>query len=202
MDLLIFAILLAGAYLIGTKLIEKKHYLEIKKREKEFLHLPAISAKNFLEEGQKIKSSQMVYGSIVVSIDYFKLFWGGLKKVFGGEVYAFESVLDRGRREAILRMKESAREANIILNTRIETSTLGKSKKGSGVGCSEVLAYGTAVHLEGPASLREVEKPPEVEQKIASSKEKKIKKEKVGIFTYIVLAIAAIVLILVILLML
>ena len=90
----------------------------------------------------------MVYGSAVISIDYFKRFLGGLRNIFGGELSSFETVLDRARREAILRMKEMAGNAGIIINTRVETSTIGTTSK-KGIGCSEVLAYGTALTFEG-----------------------------------------------------
>jgi uncharacterized protein YbjQ (UPF0145 family) len=86
----------------------------------------------------------MVYGHVVISIDYFKRFLAGLRNIFGGEVSSYETILDRARREAILRMKEAAKEADIIINLRIETSTIAKSSKNQ-VGCSEVLAYGTAI---------------------------------------------------------
>jgi len=147
MDLLIFILTLGATYFIGTAIIEKKHYRSIKKRERKFLLLPAVTAKNIIDKGQVIKKSKLVYGNAVISIDHFKKFLAGLKNIFGGEVSAYETILDRARREAILRMKESTPEADIIINTRIETSTIGKSRKGD-TGCSEALAYGTAITFE------------------------------------------------------
>ena len=149
MDLLITAIFLAIIYFIGTKTIEKKHYSSIRKRELKFLELPSITAKNIAIEGQEIKEARMVCGSVVISIDHFKKFLGGLRNIFGGEIGSFETVLDRARREAILRMKEQSPEANIIVNMRIETSTIGRGQgKQQSMGCSEVLAYGTAITFQ------------------------------------------------------
>jgi len=146
MELIIFVITLAVTYFIGTTFIEKKHYRSIEIRERQFLMLPAITAKNLLEDNKEIASSNLVCGNVVVSIDYFKQFLGNLRNIFGGEVSSYESVLDRARRESILRMKEKAHNADIIINMRIETSTIGKSdKSGGSIGCSEVLAYGTAI---------------------------------------------------------
>ena len=88
----------------------------------------------------------LVSGSVVISIDYFKRFLSSLQFLIGGNVTAYESLLDRGRREAILRMKMQMPEADIILASRIETSTIGGSANAkNSLGSIEVLAYGTAV---------------------------------------------------------
>jgi uncharacterized protein YbjQ (UPF0145 family) len=144
-----FIFILALAYFVGT-FIEKTHYQEIKKREDGLLYLPAVSSKA-IEAKDNILNGELVYGSVVVSLDYFKRFLAGLRNIFGGRIKSYESLIDRGRREAILRMKEKARamSADIILNMRFQTSTIGQvtAQKGS-VGCVEVLVYGTAVKLK------------------------------------------------------
>ena len=69
-----------------------------------------------------------------------------LRNIFGGKVAAYESLVDRARREAVLRMKEKAPNADIVLNTRIETSTIGRSANSRrSIGSIEAIAYGTAV---------------------------------------------------------
>jgi uncharacterized protein YbjQ (UPF0145 family) len=55
--------------------------------------------------------------------------------------------LDRARREAILRMKESCKKADEIINLRIETSSISKGR-GRSIGSVEVLAYATALYRE------------------------------------------------------
>ena len=74
-----------------------------------------------------------------------------MRNIVGGRIKSYESLLDRGRREAILRMKKAAAEldADVILNLRFETSGIGQvtRKKGS-IGSFEVLAYGTAVKFK------------------------------------------------------
>ena len=59
---------------------------------------------------------------------------------------SYESLVDRARREAILRMKEQAIERGAILVTsvRIETSSISKGQRQT-IGSIEVLAYGTAI---------------------------------------------------------
>lgn len=144
-DLIIFIVLLFGTYLIGTKLVERKHYQSIRTREKQLLHLPSVTFSN-LDDTTQIKEVKLVTGCVVVSIDYFKRFLAGIKNIFGGEITSCETLIDRARREAILRMKESAMGADTILNVRIETSTIGNiANKKNRITCNEILAYGTAV---------------------------------------------------------
>ena len=67
-----------------------------------------------------------------------------LKKIFGGELHTYSSLLDRARREALLRLKESCSDADMLINLRFETSTIS-SGGNSNIGSVEVLAYGTAL---------------------------------------------------------
>lgn len=146
-NLLLVLTLLAIGYVVGT-LTEKRHYRSIHKREKAFLHLPAITMKTIDYPEEKVKSAQLVYGSAVISIDSFKKLLAGLRNIFGGTVKSYESLIDRARREALLRMKEMAGEATVIVNVRIETATIGRKANKKGVGCLEAIAYGTALTLE------------------------------------------------------
>jgi len=145
-NLVIFIILLGGAYTIGT-IVENAHYDEIKKREKDLINIPAVTSKK-IEDIENIEMVGFVSGNVVISLDYFKRFLAGLRNIVGGRITAYETLLDRGRREAILRMKKDAQalKADMILNLRLETSGIGTVTKQKGsVGCFEVLAYGTAV---------------------------------------------------------
>jgi len=139
-DLIYLIILIGIGYSVGT-MVEKRHYKRIEQREAELLCLPAVSAKNLLEE-KPVGEARLVYGNAVISTDYFKSLLAGLRNLVGGEVSAFESLLDRARREAVLRMKAQARGADIILNLRIETCQITMT------GSVEALAYGTAVYYK------------------------------------------------------
>lgn len=147
LEIIIFIAVIIGTYLTGT-MIEKSHMQSLSDRELRTILLPAVPAQRLLRENHTIKNTQLVFGNAVISIDYFKRIAAGLRNIFGGEVSAYESILDRARREAILRMKEQAAGADIIINMRIETATIGRSKKGN-IACAEILAYGTAVTYEG-----------------------------------------------------
>jgi uncharacterized protein YbjQ (UPF0145 family) len=143
---IILALMVLG-YVSGTW-VEKRHYRSILKRETELLTLPAVTLKAVDYAPEAIAESRMVTGSAVISIDYFKRFLAGLRNIFGGTVKSYESLIDRARREALLRMKEKARGADVILNVRIETASIGRNAHRKGVGCLEAVAYGTAVSLK------------------------------------------------------
>lgn len=143
-ELITFISLIALGYFVGT-VTEVRHYRSIARREKEFLNLPAVTLRNVYED-LDIEKVQFVSGSVVISVDYFKRFLAGLRNLFGGEMKSFETLIDRARREAILRMKEMAKEADVILNLRIETCSIGKSAYNRRtIGSIEAIAYGTAV---------------------------------------------------------
>lgn len=144
-QLLIFIILVCLGYVGGT-IAEMRHYRSIITREGQFLKLPAVTINRMIEKEVEIKSVEMVQGSAVISVDYFKRILAALIIFFGGEVKSYESLVDRARREAILRMKEKALNADIILNTRIETSTIGRNaNRRNSIGSIEAIAYGTSV---------------------------------------------------------
>ena len=100
----------------------------------------------FLVRYQQLAVNSLV-GHVVISIDYFKKFVAGLRLLFGGRLKVYESLLDRGRREAVLRMKEQARErgSNMVFNIKFETASISKGAKGN-IGSVEVYVYGSAVN--------------------------------------------------------
>ena len=146
LQILIFLVLLILGYLMGSY-FEKRHYKSIRQREQQTRHIPLVTfgAKQHLPETD---DAQLFVGSVVVSIDYFKRISAALRNLVGGRITVYESLLDRGRREAMLRMKEQgiAWGATQILNVRLETATIGgRSGNNNGLGSIEVIAYGTGV---------------------------------------------------------
>ena len=139
-DLLIFLGLLAVGYFSGVY-FEKKHYQSLKKRERQTRYLSVMNfgAKQTLPEAQE---AEIFVGSVVIAADYFKIFVSSLRNLLGGRMVLYERLLDRGRREAILRMKEQAIAwgATQILNVHLDTSRIGGNNNGI-----EVIAYGTGV---------------------------------------------------------
>lgn len=151
LQLVIFFVLLVTGYVTGT-FIERRHYHTIMKREKQYGRILAFSEKNIPPLDGTIKYA-LVSGSVVISIDYFKMVSAGLRSLLGGQVSAYESLLDRARREAMLRMKQQAarKGMTMIFNVKMDTSSIAGGQRG-GLGAVEVFAYGTAIRNELPKS--------------------------------------------------
>ena len=141
--LLIWVVPLVLGFVFG-QLNEKRHYRSIHEREKTWLHLPATASRYPLLQGP-VARSELVNGSVVVSVDYFKRAAAGLRSIVGGPVKSYESLLDRAKREAILRLKESCPGADEVINLRLETMPLAGSQRNQ-ITSVEVLAYGTAIY--------------------------------------------------------
>ncbi|MDH3686333.1 MAG: YbjQ family protein [Myxococcales bacterium] len=140
--------LLAVTYFIGST-VERRHQHNLRQRELRSRNLPALTFATPPADW-RIEDSALVTGSVVISIDYFKRFLAGLRGLFGGRIASYESLLDRARREALLRLKESAFEGGYraVVNVRLETSRLASStRRGEGTSGVEVLAFGTALKL-------------------------------------------------------
>jgi uncharacterized protein YbjQ (UPF0145 family) len=136
-------ILLISAYLIGS-LVEKRHYKSIIEREAHFNKLPAVAIRT--PPSGKHYDQELVLGNATISVDYFKRFLAALHNFFGGRVTSYETLLDRSRREALLRMKAmaEAKNAELVMNVKYETASIYKGA-GKSIGSVEVLAYGTAM---------------------------------------------------------
>ncbi|MCW8935541.1 MAG: YbjQ family protein [Gammaproteobacteria bacterium] len=142
-DLVILVTLLGLGYFFG-RYYESRHYKSIFRREAEYQNI-LIVASRIPPVTEKPDASLLVMGSVVISVDYFKRFLASLRSLIGGRVVSYESLLDRARREAVLRMKKQASTmgADKIFNIKYETASISKNARG-GIGSIEVLAYGTA----------------------------------------------------------
>ena len=142
-------IILLAAYFIGST-IEKRHFANIRKREEAAQGFPVVSF-DTMPDDWNASNSTLVTGSIVISLDYFKRVIAGLRGLVGGRIKTYEPLLERARREALLRMTESAKEQgyDAVFNVRLETSRLANARRdGKGTAGVEMLAFGTAVKLK------------------------------------------------------
>ena len=149
-NLLLPITLLVATYFIGS-FIERKHFADIAAREEKYRAFATITFEA-VPVGWNVIEADLAKGSVVISIDYFKRFLAGLRGLVGGRVKSYESLLDRARREALLRMTEDAvsRGYHAVINVRLETSRLATSRSdGKGIAGVEMLAFGTAIKLGG-----------------------------------------------------
>jgi uncharacterized protein YbjQ (UPF0145 family) len=141
-------LVLLATYAIGSA-VERRHFRLLRMREIRSRSMPVATILE-VPAGWEVTGSALVTGSCVISLDYFKRFVAGLRLLFGGRVGAYETLLDRARREALLRMKERAHEAGYraVIGVRLETSQIAPNgRQGKGTAGVEVLASGTALRL-------------------------------------------------------
>jgi len=143
----IFLCLLGLGYFIGHYR-EAKHFKLLARREKEMEYILTSTLKR-LPVHHHARTIGLVSGSTVIATDYFKIFLSSLRNLFGGEMKSYETLINRGRREAHVRMLTEASNsgANAVINIRYQTSTIGGKTKKGGI---EVIAYGTALKRCNP----------------------------------------------------
>lgn len=141
LQIVIAIVLVAVGWYFGTR-TERKHLAELDDNEKLLGHI-IVSNERFYQPTTHT-DGMLVMGSVSVAQDRFKLFWAGVSSLFGKNLTVYESLLERARREAVVRMKRQAQAYgyNQIYGVRIETSAVDN-------GGIEVIAYGTAVETVG-----------------------------------------------------
>ncbi len=82
-------------------------------------------------------------GSTVRARNIGRDLFAGLKNIVGGEITEYTELLAQSREQALKRMLDDAYDlgADAVVNIRFNTATVMQ-------GCSEILAYGTAVKLK------------------------------------------------------
>jgi uncharacterized protein YbjQ (UPF0145 family) len=142
-------VVLLVTYLVGGA-IERAHYRKIRAREYAYRNFPVVNFE-FVAPEWRIESTVLAQGSVVVSVDYFKRFLAGLRALVGGRVKSYEPLLDRARREAMLRMIADARRqgCGAVVNVRLETSCIANQTNSNRqrIAGVEMLAYGTGLKL-------------------------------------------------------
>ncbi len=144
------ALLIVG--LVAGSAAERRHFRRLQQDEAALREILVFNERH-LPQDRSFVHGTLVSGSVVIGEDYFKRIAASLKSIFGGRLTAYESLMDRGRREAIVRMKRQAQAqgATMVFNVRFETSSLSESVAGRQASFSaEFIAYGTAV-IPAPA---------------------------------------------------
>ncbi len=146
--MVILVVLLGGTYLIGHT-VERRHLRRLEAAERELGDI-LLSDMKTLPPNWQAANPCLVVGQVVIATDYFKTFAAGLRNLIGGRVRSYETLVERARREAIVRMLREARRAgaNVVWNMRLATSTI-QGKQANKPGGVEVMAYGTAMQVQG-----------------------------------------------------
>ncbi|MFG6414420.1 YbjQ family protein [Roseateles sp. DC23W] len=140
-NLWVLLVPLVLGYVVG-RVLERRHYRSIREREQALRHVVALNTR-YVPDGVTAGSAQLVTGAVVISSDYFKTFVAGFRSFFGGRFRGYETLLERARREALLRLKAQAEAAGsrLVIGVRFQSTTIA----GSSTPSVEILAFGTAL---------------------------------------------------------
>ena len=105
--------------------------------EQKYQHIQVSSERFYEPKG--VNESILVVGSVVIAQDKFKQAVAAILSLFGKNLTVYETLLDRARREAVLRAKRQANDAgcHALYGLRFEMTEVQ--------GGVEILAYGVAV---------------------------------------------------------
>ncbi len=102
-----------------------------------------ITSTDFVPGKEIVEVIDIARGSTVRARNLGRDLFAGLKNIVGGEIREYTRLMADAREQAIDRMIADAEhlEADAIINVRFTTAMVMQ-------GCSEILAYGTAVKLK------------------------------------------------------
>ena len=125
---------------------ERRHFQRLRRREAQLGLMLVTDVKSFPGGADPARGGRLVMGQVVVASDYLKSFLAALRKIFGGELKSFESLMERARREATLRMMEEAHRQghDAVCNFRLDFSDIGSMSNNKGGAMVEVFVSGTA----------------------------------------------------------
>lgn len=139
----VFFILL-GFFVGGAT--ERRHLANLTRREEATSGFLATQSKHYLGNPEAGHTPTMIVKEVIIASDYLKSFLAKLRNIFGGEVHSFETLLERARREALLRIIEEAQSNgyNAICNVRMDTAEIGGNLDKKGAAMASMLASATA----------------------------------------------------------
>ncbi|WP_298443367.1 YbjQ family protein [uncultured Ferrimonas sp.] len=137
-------VLLLLGFVFGRR-AEARHFKRLRQEETRLQSMLIFNTKVIPPQFQPCQVA-LVGGNAVIAVDYFKTLIATLRNIVGGNVTSYESLLERARRQSIVRMKQEAERqgARAVFNLRLETSAIGQGEGGNNVSV-EIYAYGTAV---------------------------------------------------------
>ena len=122
---------------------ERQHLARLAIAEAELSHIIVSTERFYVPKLVAHSEGELVLGSVVIAQDYFKMVIAKVLSIFGKNLTTYETLLERARREALVRLRTQAHAKgyNHIYGLSFEVSNV--NQLGSMV---EAIAYGTAVH--------------------------------------------------------
>lgn len=154
MEGLIIAAVLLVIGLGAGRVSERRHLKSLAERELSNVDVLVTDIRTYPGGAASSPHPTLIVSEVVISSDYFKSFVATLRRIVGGELRSFESLMMRARREAVAQLAERARGAgyDAVCNIRIEGIDItGGTTRQRGVIVVSIQASGTA-YLRASAS--------------------------------------------------
>ena len=142
-------LLLTIGYVAGS-MSEKGHLKRLARKERELSYVTITDLRHYQPGAVAERHAEMVIGEVVIATDYWKTLLAKIKKLFGGELGSYLSLMERARREAIVRVLQEAREKghNAVCNVRLITADIGgTTANAKGAAMVAIMAWATAYTL-------------------------------------------------------
>ena len=123
---------------------ERRHLRSLSAREAPLQHIRINTSKHL--PACEPEACTLLIGSVVVAHDYFRTLIIVIRRFIGGNISPYERLVQRGRREALIRLKEEAdlRGIDKVINIRFGTTAVS----GRFLHAIEMVAYGTGIRTQ------------------------------------------------------
>lgn len=140
---------IGGLLLLGLfvgRAVERSHLEDLARREAQHRGFFVTQVGSFPGAVLAECPPRLVTAEVVMATDYLRRFLASVRKLLGGEIRGYQTLLERARREALLRLVEQARAEgyNALCNVRLEWADIGGNVQGEGTVMAPLLASATA----------------------------------------------------------
>ncbi len=134
--------------LFAGRIAERRHLSQLTRREAALRGMMCTNLRSYPGGVGGSGRAEFVATHAVISSDYFKTFIAGLVSIIGGELKTLQTLMDRARREATVRLLEDAkaRGFNAVCNIRYDTVDIGaaEQRRNKALVMATIMASGTA----------------------------------------------------------
>ena len=143
-------VLLLCLGIVFGSLAERRHYADILRREDKYHHVIQTQTGSYLMPRVGADPPTLICSETTVATDYFKRFLAGIRTFFGGEIRGYNSLVERARRETLVKLLQQAEGLgfNAICNVRLEPADVGGNVQRAGQSMVCIVGSATAYHSD------------------------------------------------------